>query len=191
MKDLTENEFDLSLSLGDRTDIAAFESGFDNCISLQNLKKDHRSTERLIGLGFRCWLCGIRQRDAGLFELCCNRYMQHFGTCDGILLSNELGYWTEALAMFSNRQFEILDGTALGFSRDEVVAVSMVAAAQHAECPALKSCIYAITQRAEFEHLEHATDEFASTLTNSGHILSSDAILAPLMNMAGTSKMKH
>ncbi len=117
--------------------------------------------------------------------------MEQFGVRDGILLTNELGEWTEALLTSSDRAIETLPGAAIGFSRDEVVAISMVAASQHSQCPALKSCIYAITRKSEIEHVERATDEFAKRLTDAGQLLAPETITFPLLHMAEGSSLQH
>ena len=120
-------------------ELAAFAAGFDSCAAQRELNSEARYIASLIGLGFRCWLTGLKLGDERLYELCCQKYMQRFGTRDGIVLAHELGNWTETLATVSNRAFEVSTGSSIGFSRDEVLAISMVAAAQHSECPALRS----------------------------------------------------
>jgi hypothetical protein len=142
------------------------------------------SPERLVGLGFRCWVRGVQTNDTRFFDVCSRQYIQAFGLKDGLVLSTKLGSWVNALDKISKRPIKIEKIVTPGFSYDEVVAISMIAACQHSECPALKACVYAITEAAEIDLPQLAAQDFADGLVDAGQILQINSIAQPLNHMA-------
>ena len=142
------------------------------------------SPERLVGLGFRCWVRGVQTNDTRFFDVCSRQYIQAFGLKDGLVLSTKLGSWVNALDKISKRPIKIEKIVTPGFSYDEVVAISMIAACQHSECPALKACVYAITEAAEIDLPQFAAQDFADGLVDAGQILQINSIAQPLNHMA-------
>ncbi|GJM01154.1 MAG: hypothetical protein DHS20C07_28330 [Methyloligella sp.] len=142
------------------------------------------SPERLVGLGFRCWVRGVQTNDTRFFDVCSRQYIQAFGLKDGLVLSTKLGSWVNALDKISKRPIKIEKIVTPGFSYDEVVAISMIAACQHSECPALKACVYAITEAAEIDLPQLAAQDFADGLVDAGQILQINSIAQPLTHLA-------
>jgi hypothetical protein len=142
------------------------------------------SPERLVGLGFRCWVRGVQTNDTRFFDVCSRQYIQAFGLKDGLVLSTKLGSWVNALDKISKRPIKIEKIVTPGFSYDEVVAISMIAACQHSECPALKACVYAITEAAEIDLPQLAAQDFADGLVDAGQILQINSIAQPLNHLA-------
>lgn len=142
------------------------------------------SAERMVGLGFRCWVRGVQTNDTRFFDVCNRQYIQAFGLKDGLVLSTKLGSWVNALDKISKRPIKIEKIVTPGFSYDEVVAISMIAACQHSECPALKACVYAITEAAEIDLPQLAAQDFADGLVDAGQILQINSIAQPLNHMA-------
>ena len=138
----------------------------------------------MVGMGFRCWVRGTQTHDTRFFDVCSRQYIQHFGLKDGIVLTTKLGHWVDTLDKFKSRPLSIHQHQALGYSFDEVIAISMIAACQHAECPALQACLYALTQAADLERPQQAAQDFADGLIDAGQILSQDCIAMPLKAMA-------
>ena len=138
----------------------------------------------MVGMGFRCWVRGTQTHDTRFFDVCSRQYIQHFGLKDGIVLTTKLGHWVDTLDKFKSRPLSIHQHQALGFSFDEVIAISMIAACQHAECPALQACLYALTQAADLERPQQAAQDFADGLIDAGQILSQECIAMPLKAMA-------
>jgi len=138
----------------------------------------------MVGMGFRCWVRGTQTHDTRFFDVCSRQYIQHFGLKDGIVLTTKLGHWVDTLDKFKSRPLSIHKHQALGFSFDEVIAISMIAACQHAECPALQACLYALTQASDLERPQQAAQDFADGLVDAGQILSQDCIAMPLKAMA-------
>lgn len=143
-----------------------------------------RRAERLVGLGFRCWVRGLQTSDTRFFDVCSRQYIQSFGLKDGLVLSTRLGFWVNALTDVRKRPFSIFEVGSHGFSHDEAVAISMIAASQHAECPALRACIFAITEAIDIDLAQLAAQDFADGLIDAGKILRPGAIAYPLQHMA-------
>ncbi len=151
-------------------------------------QRDHISNPaRLVGLGFRYWVRGMQTARSSYYDLCCQNYIQAFGPPSGIVLATRLGHWVDALDQNKKRAFQVYDQGDEGFSYDEVVAISMVAASQHADCPALKACLYAITRSSDLDFPMLATREFAHGLIDAGQIIEPHVIAEPLATMAEAS----
>jgi hypothetical protein len=145
----------------------------------------HRSKpERLVGLGFRCWVRGVQTNDSRFFDVCSRQYVQAFGLKDGLVLSTKLGSWVNALDKVSKRPLRIEKISRHGFSTDEVIAISMIAACQHSECPALQACVYAMTEAADIQYPQRAAQDFADGLVDVGQILLPHSIAQPLNHLA-------
>ena len=144
------------------------------------------SAARIIGLGFRAWVRGLQSHDCRFFDVCQRNYIDRFGFKDGMVLSTKLGNWVSALDQMKNRPFSIYGPSAEGFSFDEVVAISMIAACQHSQCPALKACLFAITETSDLNLPEYAARDFAEGLIDAGEILSDEFITLPLAIMAAS-----
>lgn len=140
--------------------------------------------ERMVGLGFRCWVRGMQTGDTRFFDVCSRQYISRYGVKDGLVLSTKLGTWVNSLEKMRARPLKIFEVSAPGFSYDEVVAISMIAACQHAECPALRACIYAITEASEIDMPQFAAQDFADGLIDAGQILRPECITYPLQHMA-------
>lgn len=138
---------------------------------------------RLIGLGFRAWMRGLQCQDCRFFEICNRHYIERFGLKDGMILATKLGNWVNSIDKMKARAIHIGEPDAEGFSTDEVMAISMIAACQHAQCPALKACLYAITENSELNSPEYASRDFAEGLIDVGEILPSDCITFPLTTL--------
>ena len=140
--------------------------------------------ERLVGLGFRCWVRGVQTNDSRFFDVCSRQYVQAFGLKDGLVLSTKLGSWVNALDKVSTRPIRIEKIDRHGFSTDEVMAISMIAACQHSECPALRACVYAMTEAADIQYPQTAAQDFADGLVDVGQILMPHSIAQPLNHLA-------
>lgn len=148
-----------------------------------------RAAERMVGLGFRCWARGRQTGDSRFFDVCSRQYIQRYGLKTGLVLATRLGSWVDALERLRRRPLSLYSIQAVGFSHDEVVAISMIAACQHAECPALRACLFAITDAAETALPQHAAQDFADGLIDAGQILRSDCITYPLQHLAAPQSL--
>ncbi len=146
----------------------------------------------MVGLGFRCWVRGVQTRDTRFFDVCSHHYVQRFGLKDGLVLTNKLSQWVDALETNKTRPTAIYKDDACGFSYDEVMAISMIAACQHGECPALRACIYALSHSNDFNQQESAAQEFSDGLIDAGQILDPSSIALPLIAMnEGSTTFVH
>lgn len=167
--------------------------------------------ERMVGLGFRCWMRGLQTADTRFFDVCSRHYILSFGLKNGIILTSKLADWVYEIDRLRQRPIDIHRISDAGFSYDEVVAISMIAACQHSECPALQACVFAITHSFpadyhrpelngkqafssdnsisketddELELPSLAAKDFADSLVDAGHILNQQSITYPLHAMA-------
>lgn len=148
-----------------------------------------RAAERMVGLGFRCWARGRQTGDSRFFDVCSRQYIQRYGLKTGLVLATRLGSWVDALERLRRRPLSLFSIQAVGFSHDEVVAISMIAACQHAECPAMRACLFAITDAAETALPQHAAQDFADGLIDAGQILRPDCITYPLQHLAAPQSL--
>jgi len=137
----------------------------------------------MVGLGFRCWVRGVQTHDTRFFDVCGYHYAQRFGLKDGLVLATKLGQWVDALLAYKTKPMAIYEDDACGFSYDEVMAISMIAACQHGECPALRACLHALSHTNHFEKQENAARDFSDGLIDAGQILDPSSIALPLMAM--------
>ena len=133
----------------------------------------------LVGLGFRCWVRGMQTLDKRFFDTCNHHYIQSFGIKDGIVLATKLGNWVDALDKVKTRRLIVHSPTEDGYSPDEAIAIAMIAACQHAECPALAACLSAITKATDLNLPHYAAQDFADSLIDAGQILPASCITAP------------
>lgn len=143
----------------------------------------HQNPSQLVGLGFRYWVKALQTQRTAYYDLSTKGFIQAFGTANGIVHATRLGDWVSALDHCKQRAFDVYDEDDLGFSHDEVLAISMVAASQHGNCPALRACLYAITPSSSLDYALKATDAFAAGLIDAGQIIDPAAIAEPLKAM--------
>jgi hypothetical protein len=56
------------------------------------------------------------------------------------------------------------------------MAISMVAASQHSECPAMRSCAFALLGSSDIDGVVESATEFGNVLRDFGHVLSDQSI---------------
>lgn len=135
-----------------------------------------RRPERLVGIGFRCWLDGFSSGNIAGWETAWNLYTSELGACRARVAVHELGLWVGKIRDVSGREITTLPHHCTGFCRDECVAISMVAASQHKVCPAMRACAFALIGCSDMEGLLTATDRFAVMLDAVGQRLSPHSI---------------
>jgi hypothetical protein len=137
----------------------------------------HRS-ERVVGLGFRCAMvcCGATHLTPGLgadhAEAAVTTLRREIAAAT---LPSHLGHrfmaWGLAVAVQSARPLVVLPLDSVDFSRDEGLAVALVAAVQHPHCPALRSCAFALLGTDEIDRVLTTTAALADDLVTHGHRL--------------------
>jgi hypothetical protein len=120
--------------------------------------------EKLVGLGFRCWLSGYQRGAIESWETCWSYYRRELGAEAARKAVTGLAAWVNMVRVHSIRDIELLPAQCPSFCRDECLAVSLIAASQHEACPALQACAYALMGANEIEPVLHTARAFARTL---------------------------
>jgi hypothetical protein len=128
--------------------------------------------ERLVGLGFRCWLAGFQTSDIGCWEMAWHEFSRAVGPRTARPLMTELATWVRAVQDTAERKIEVYPAQCRQFCRDECLAISMVAACQHSVCPAFRACAVALLGCNEIDEAMDGAEEFALRLREADQLLS-------------------
>ncbi len=150
-----------------------------------------KTPEKLVGVGFRCWMAGYRTGDVSSWEYAWNLYASELGPVAAKTAVGELGAWVRAINDCSGRSIATMPADCPGFCRDECVAISMIAASQHKVCPALKACAFALIGCSQVETIMAQTDSFALTLAALDQRLSTNSICMAANLVPLTSSSQH
>lgn len=90
-----------------------------------------RAPERLVGVGFRCWLQGFTTGDIGCWEEAFNTFSATLGTERAKALLLDLSPFVRAVSATTERNIQVQAPGCPGFCRDECLAISIIAACQH------------------------------------------------------------
>ncbi len=132
--------------------------------------------ERLVGKGFRYWMAGYQTGDIGCWEEAWRIYSSALGGSQAKSATSELACWVRAIQSSATRKIEIFAGDCHGFCRDECVAISMVAAAQHDACPAMRACAYALIGSSAVDEIVDSAGCLAARLKDCNQVLSAGVI---------------
>jgi len=130
------------------------------------------AAERLVGVGFRCWLQGFQTSDIGCWEVAWHEFSRAVGPRAAKPLMTELACWVRAVQDSAERRIEVYPAQCRRFCRDECLAISMVAACQHSTCPAFRACAVALLGSNEVDEAIEGADSFARCLRDAGQVLS-------------------
>jgi hypothetical protein len=128
--------------------------------------------ERLVGIGFRCWMAGFQTSDIGCWEQAWDEFSRAVGPEDAKPLMTELACWVRAVQDTAERRIELNAAQCRQFCRDECLAISMVAACQHSACPAFRACAVALLGCNEIDEAMDCAEEFAMRLKDANQMLS-------------------
>lgn len=132
--------------------------------------------ERLVGVGFRCWMSGLDTGDIDCWQTAFSEFAGCVGIDNAKTLVPGLSNWVKAVRGSAQRPIEISPRSCNRFCRDECLAIAMVAACQHSACPALKACAFALIGSSEVNRALDAAEEFAHGLRRADQILSLGSI---------------
>lgn len=132
--------------------------------------------ERLVGVGFRCWMTGLDTGDIDCWQTAFSEFAGCVGVDKAKTLVPGLSNWVRAVRGSAARPIEISSRGCSGFCRDECLAIAMVAACQHSACPAFKACAYALIGSSDVNRALDAAEEFAIGLRAADQILSAGSI---------------
>ena len=132
--------------------------------------------ERLVGVGFRCWLSGFQTSDIGCWEVAWHEISNAVGPRAAKPLMTELACWVRAVQDSAERRIEVFPAQCRRFCRDECLAISMVAACQHSACPAFRACAVALLGSDEIDEVIEGADGFARRLKEADQVLSPGSV---------------
>jgi len=135
-----------------------------------------RQPERLVGVGFRCWFAGYDTCDIDCWETGWNYYARELGVSRAKEAVGELACWVRAVRDTACRKIAYYPFGCAGFAPDECVAISMVAAGQHAQCPAMRACAFALLGTSDIDTVVDSAQKFACVLADTGYVLSDQSI---------------
>lgn len=145
-----------------------------------NFTRLPQGPERLVGMGFRCWLAGYQSGDIECWEMAWKQFSERLGPQCAKTVVSDLSIWVRTVRQAAARDIEVYPAGCSGFCRDECMAVAMVAAAQQDACPALKACAFALLETNSLDEVMTSTTAFADTLHSEGIVLSANSVvLAP------------
>lgn len=147
--------------------------------------------ERLVGIGYRCWLAGYDTRDISCWEVAWNYYARELGTAGAKLAVSELGCWVRAVRGSACRRLDYYPYGCRRFCRDECLAISMIAAGQNRACPALRACAYALIGASAVDSVVERANEFAHVLDSIGVRLSSGSVMDAAELLASDGDTVH
>lgn len=128
--------------------------------------------ERLVGVGFRCWMSGLDSGDIDCWQTAFSEYAGCVGIDNAKALMPGLSNWVRAVRCSAQRSIETAPPSCGAFCRDECLAIAMVAACQHSACPALKACAFALIGCSEVNDALSAAESFALSLRRADQVLS-------------------
>ena len=129
--------------------------------------------ERLVGVGFRCWLQGFQTSDIGCWEVAWREFSSAVGARAAKPLMTELACWVRAVQDTAERRIEVYPAQCRRFCRDECLAISMVAACQQTTpCPVFRACAVALLGSNDIDEAMEGAEGFARCLKDAGQVLS-------------------
>jgi hypothetical protein len=138
--------------------------------------------QRLVGLGFRYWLTGLRTGDIGCWERAWHAYADVLGAGAAKGALSDLSCWVRSISRHTQRDLKtgLLDCDR--FCRDECIAIDMIAACQHNACPAMRACAFALLGCSLIDAVVEGAESFAATMRGVDQVLppsfGADALLA-------------
>lgn len=138
--------------------------------------KPGTAPERLVGVGFRCWFAGYQTDDINCWETGWNLFAKELGPSYAKTAVSELSCWVRLVHKKACRPINYYPFGCAGFCKDECMAISMIAASQHSECPALRSCAFALLGSSDIDGVVESATDFGNALREFGHVLSDRSI---------------
>jgi hypothetical protein len=130
-----------------------------------------RVPERLVGLGFRLWLTGLRNADISCWERAWCAYSNALGPSAAKSAVTDLSCWVRAINGHAQRNLETSAVDCDRFCRDECVAIAMIAACQHDACPAMRACAFTLLGCSLIDEVVMGAECFAATMRSANQVL--------------------
>jgi hypothetical protein len=135
-----------------------------------------RAPERLVGVGFRCWLTGFTTGDIGCWEEAWNTFSATLGNDRAKALLVDLSQFVRAVAANTERDIQVQSPGCGGFCRDECLAISMIAACQHGATTSLCASASALVGSDTIGDVLNGAQTFACGLRANNQLLSLDSV---------------
>jgi hypothetical protein len=146
---------------------------------------------RLVGIGFRCWLAGYQTGDIACWETAWDTFAGELGSQRAKVAVTELACWVRSITYNAQRPIEVFPHPCATFCRDECMAVSMIAAGQHGQCPALRACAFALLQTSDVDAVVDGAQAFAGALRDIDLVLPPMAIFNAADNAVTRQGTSH
>lgn len=127
-----------------------------------------KRAERLVGIGFRCWLAGYETQDINCWETGWNLFARELGACHAKAAVTELTCWVRAVHIKTCRRISTYPFGCSRFCHD--------AASQHSACPAMRACAFALLGTSDINSVVETAASFGDALCDTGYVLSDRAI---------------
>lgn len=135
-----------------------------------------RAPERLVGVGFRCWLTGFTTGDIGCWEEAWNTFSSTLGNDRAKNLLLDLSQFVRAVSTTAERSIHVQTPGCSGFCRDECLAISIIAACQHDARDSLRASSAALIGSDAIGDVLNGAQAFACGLKSVDQLLSADSV---------------
>jgi hypothetical protein len=153
-----------------------------------------RAPERLVGVGFRCWLNGLTSGDIGNWAEAWDTYSGVLGPGHARDVLVDLSVFVRAVSATANRAIEVSPAGCPGFCRDECLAISIIAASQHGDRAALTETTATLIGSGDIGDALIGAQRLAGGLSKRSQRLSPDSICpatCALQMMRRTTRTRH
>ncbi|NOT72942.1 MAG: hypothetical protein HOP09_17215 [Hyphomicrobium sp.] len=135
-----------------------------------------RQPERLVGIGFRCCIKGFTTSDATCWREAATAYASALGNDKARALLGDLTQFVLAISATSERAIEVQPPACRGFCRDECLAISIIAAAQHQSREALCASACALLGSDDIGTTLNSAQTFACGLKSVHQVLALESV---------------
>lgn len=125
----------------------------------------------LVCFGFRGWMLGRQTADIAVWEAVWRRYASLLGTIQARCIVSELETWTRQINRSACRAINVECLNCPNRTTDETLAVSIIAAAQHEACPAMRACAFAMLNSSNIDPMLERAETVAEALKQSDQVL--------------------
>ncbi len=134
-------------------------------------------SELLVGYGFRGWITGCQTGNVNCWERVWRLYSNVLSPSSAKVVLGCLSSFAKSVNLASRNGIKVSAMDACQFSRDECLAISMVAASQHHTCPAMRACAFALIESNMMDEVLHHADTYALTLRSQNEVVSPEWIV--------------
>ncbi len=126
-----------------------------------------RPAERLVVVGFRCWMAGYEYGSIECWEVAWNEFAKGLGTSGARQAFGDLQYWVRTIRSATCRTIECFPYCCNCVCRDECMALSIISALQDGDRDLARTAAHYLTgatQSQSIDDVVQAADEFSGAL---------------------------